>query len=1671
LQPNVEFIEPEADADFDPFAGGAVARVGASSEGQREVWLADRQGIEASLAFNEAVELRLDGPLDVDALLAAVVAVAGRHESLRTTFSSDGCERLIADACAVACEWHPHVTLAAEQCERALAAARERAVSTPFDLEHGPLLRAELHRVGADAHVLLMSAHHIVCDGWSWGVLSFDLASEYARQRHGLATPPEPAVRYSDYVDWALEHKNSPEAQADERFWLERLAGPALPVLDLPADRPRPPVRRFGSRRVDHVLSSELVQGLRAFGRQLGVSEFATLLAGFSAMLSRVTAQADFIIGVPTAGQLVSGMAGLVGHCVNLLPLRVVLEPGGDFSAHARAASGVLLDALDHQAITYGTLLSKLPIQRDPGRLPLLSVMFNLDQADNRLPTAFTGLRAALAGVPRVAENFELFVNAVPADGGLRLECQYSTALFDAATVQGWMEVFETLLRAAVAQPQQPVSGLACVPASDLQGMQRWQGPNQPLPVPALMHSEIVRRCAQAAGRFALSMDDQRVSYAQLEAESNRLARALRARGVRRGDRVGLCLPRGPAMVLALLAVNKAGGAYVPLDPGFPAARLAYYAEDAQLALLVTQHDVSTAPRAWRPDAAERIFELDADPGRQALNTDPLPPGADDAQPEDAAYVIYTSGSTGKPKGVCVPHRAAANFLATMRARPGLGADDRLAAVTTLSFDIAVLELLLPLTVGAEVVIVPRETAMDGNALRSLLEQRQVTAMQGTPGIWRLLLDAGWHAREGFTALVGGESVPVDLADELMGQGAALWNMYGPTETTVWSTVWRVDAEALHARGMSIGQPIANTQVWVLDESRQLCPVGVPGEICIGGDGVALGYLDRPELTADRFITAATPTGPARLYRTGDRGRWRHDGLLEHLGRLDFQVKLRGYRIELGEVESACAGYAGVGQCVALIREDAPGDVRLVAYLVPAAGGPPIDTDGMRAQLRQQLPDYMIPQHLVQVEALPLLPNGKIDRRSLPAPTLVPAPAAAGAGLPGTALEEQVRVAMEQILKLPGIGLRDDFFSLGGHSLLAARLTSRLNRELGLSLTLRALFEAPTVQRLAAYIEAARARPEPAAGAAIAHQPGRRSAPLTPMQERIRFVEELYAGSVAYSTPSAHRLSGPFDADAFRRALMAVCQRQAALRTCISRGDDGIFRQQIIDAIELPLPMVDLSTLPMPQREASLHAHMEAMVDQPLRIERAPLCHAALYRMAEQEHVFLFVPHHIVWDGWSFDVFYQDISACYAAQTQPGAPALPPLAVSYGDYAQWYVDWLGSDDALRQQRYWKERFAGLGAPRAMPTDLPRQAGMVGDGAVAAVDIGHDLAEQVRQAARAAAVSVSSLAMAVAAMLIGGVSGSDRVVLGMPVRGRESAELEGVMGFFNNLLPMSIDVAPALRVAQVLGAVQLEMVGAMANQGIAFEVLSAQPEVAAVASASGLYQASFSFQDFRERTTSWGPLQHSRVDVAQRGVTEELGFWLGETGGGIVGAVTYKTSVFTAATAEALRDRFIELLAAVCARPQATVQDLLASNSAAATHLVALRGRSEAANALAAASQTQAWVDSRKVASAPLDARETRVAQIWAELLGIDRADIRASDSFFDLGGDSLLAMRAVEAVHAETGVRVDARRYIYENLGRIAAADSSPQAAAPSVAPASGLMGRVLSAFGRRSRP
>ena len=1050
-------------AASDAAASLSVAEL-ATTPAQLEIWWSVLSGPEAACAHNQSFAVHLTGAVDDEALARALRSLPDRHESLRGRYGKEGDRFFVDPHVDLPIPHHDLSSLARDKREEALGRLVEQDARTPYDVERGPLVRATVVTLGPGERTVLLGVHHGACDGWSLDVLLADLGRLYSAIAGAAPTPPPPLHGFSDYVRLRAGGEYAHKIAASREYWHRTLDPPPLP-LELPLDGRRPPLRSYGATHALRRVAPGSVSPLKAFARAHGITFFSVLLSGYAVLLHRLSGATDFVVGVPVAGHPGAGMEDCVGHMVDMVPVRFRVDPERPFLDLCRTTSASLLDAREHAAVSFGEIVADIAVQRDPSRVPLIAATFTHVQRLEPGKLSFAGCTVDYHLNPRAFETFEIALNAVEGPDGLELMIHGNADLFGRTWLELRLHELEHLLQAGAGSPETPVSRVPLLPQEERALLERYSATAADFPRDACISHLFEWQAALTPDAVAVLRDGESVGYRDLDTRANQLSRVLRARGVRRGVLVGLCLNRSIDMVVAVLAVMKAGGAYLPLDPAFPPDRLAFMVGDSRLALVVSQSDLADKHGC----GAERTIALDlaADSlGRESAAA--LPRDVDAATAEDVAYVLYTSGSTGKPKGVEVQHRAAVNFLVSMRREPGLAPEDRLLAVTTLSFDIALLELMLPLTVGAQVVLATRDVAVDGAALRRLLERERVTVMQATPATWRLLVEAGWRGSPNFKALCGGEALPVDLAEALIERVGQLWNMYGPTETTVWSTCGRVREPRL---GISIGRPIANTSVWILDGDLGLCAVGVPGEMYIGGEGVALGYRNRPELTRERFVANPFSLRPgARLYRTGDLGRWRTDGRLEHMGRTDAQLKIRGFRIEPGEIESRLTEHASVQEAYVLVRDRAEGDARLTAYFAPGAGKSVTYTD-LRKHLRAALPEYMIPQAWVEVPRLPRLPNGKVDRKALPAPCDEERPADEVLA-PRTEVERLVAEVWSEVIGRKDIGVQENFFDAGGHSLLVIKTIGQIAARTGVELSPR-LFAVDTLAQIAAEVEQA----------------------------------------------------------------------------------------------------------------------------------------------------------------------------------------------------------------------------------------------------------------------------------------------------------------------------------------------------------------------------------------------------------------------------------------------------------------------------------------------------------------------------------------------------------------------------------------------------------------------
>ena len=1031
------------------------------SSGQQRLWVLERLFPGLPL-FNFPVAVRMQGPLQAALLEQAVNQIVGRHEILRTSFHLQNL-RLVA---AVA----PSLTLklamadlgSAPHANREVEALRwaAREAQSPFDLSRLPLLRVKLLRLSSTDHLFVLTAHHIIFDGWSLTVFFRELARIYERLRAGKAAVlPEPPIQYADFAVWQQQRLELLDKEL--AWWKKRLSG-GLPLLELPTDRPRPAVQTWRGAVESLALPPALRAPLQELSQRQDATLFMTLLAAFQTLLHRYSGQEEILVGSPVAGRRLIETENVIGRVINTLVMRGDLSGNPTFRELLDRVRDMAVDAYAHEEVPFERLVEELQPEHSLSHSPLFQAMFALERAPLE-SVQWPELKLTTVALESGTAKFDLTLYVAESAGGLTARMEFNTDLFDRATIQRMLTHFKVLLGEIVADPGRRLSRLPLLTETERRQLfVDWNRIQTDYPREKTAHELFEAQVARSPDAVAVALDDRHLTYRELDQAANRLAHYLRKLGVQPDTLVGIFLDRSMEMAVGLLGILKAGGAYLPLDPTYPGERLEFMLGDSRAPLVLTQRSLCDA----LPQGNARFVCLDTEGKRIAKQSEEKPDVP--VRPENLAYVIYTSGSTGRPTGVQVPHRALVNVLSSMRREPGLSGEDALLAVTTLSFDVAALEFFLPLIVGARVVLATRAESVDGAQLAGKIARSGVTVLQATPATARLLLDSGWRGNKALRIFYGGEALSRKLANKLLERCAELWNLYGPTETTIWSAAARIEPGNAP---IVIGRPIANTEAYVLDRRLEPVPVGVPGELFIGGDGLARGYLNRPELTAGKFVRHPFQDDPAaRLYRTGDRARWLSDGTIELLGRMDHQVKIHGFRVEPGEIEAALLQFPSVREAVVIAREDSSGDKRLVAYLT-SYKQTTVSLNQLRRFLREKVPEYMAPSTFVVLEKLPLLPNGKVDRRALSHPHVQRATIESARLEPRAGLEQTIAAIWEGVLAIKNPDANDNFFDLGGRSLQAVRVQDQLSEAIGMDLPLLKLFEYPTIRSLAGFLE------------------------------------------------------------------------------------------------------------------------------------------------------------------------------------------------------------------------------------------------------------------------------------------------------------------------------------------------------------------------------------------------------------------------------------------------------------------------------------------------------------------------------------------------------------------------------------------------------------------------
>ncbi|MBB5857894.1 non-ribosomal peptide synthase/polyketide synthase [Amycolatopsis umgeniensis] len=1408
------------------------------SSAQRSLWLVDRMEANA-VAYNFPLTFRLRGSLDLEALRAALGDVLGRHEVLRTVFAEQDGEpyQRVLDA--------PELPFAVEDCDEAGLDARIAELSrTPFDLAREIPVRLRVLRLGDGDQVISLVLHHSATDEWSDRPFLGDLTSAYQARLEGRSPLwTDLPVQYADFALWQRDFLDQRGA-AQVAYWAESLRG-APDEVTLPLDRPRPlrPTGKGG--KVKSPLSGELSAAVRDLAAKAGASPFMVLQAAVAALLHRTGAGDDISLGAPIAGRTDAALDDLVGFFVNTLVLRTDLSGEPTFAALLDRVREADLAAFSHGDLPFEHVVEELNPPRVPGRNPLFQVMVGYHRQTGAHDVL--GLPAEWFEMDTGMAKFDLHFTMVDAENTATLMLEYAEDLADEETAERLLARLTSVLAQVTVDPARPVGTLDVLLGDELARVTEWNRTAQEVPaatLPELFEAQVSR----TPGAIAVVFEGAELSYAEFNARVNRLARWLVEQGVGAESVVAVSLPRSLDLVVALYAVHKAGGAYLPVDRDYPADRVAFMLEDAAPAVVLDELPVVDG---FSGENLGRVVD-----------------------PSSPAYVIYTSGSTGRPKGVVVPHEGIVNRLLWMQDEYGLTADDRVLQKTPSSFDVSVWEFFWPLLTGATLVVAKPEGHKDPVYLAELIRTAGITTVHFVPSMLALFLETA--DCDGLRRVIcSGEALPSELAARV---DVPLHNLYGPTEASVDVTAWQAGAEKTPS--VPIGRPVWNTRTYVLDARLNPVPPGAPGELYLAGVQLARGYLARPGLTAERFI--ADPFGGAgeRMYRTGDLARWSTDGVLEFLGRVDDQVKIRGFRVELGEVEAALTSVESITRAVVVARED-----RLVAYVVGSE-------TGLRDAVAAKLPEHMVPSAFVVLDEIPLTPNGKLDRKALPAPEF----AAAEGREPRNSREEALCALFAEVLGVERVGIDDGFFTLGGHSLLVMRLVSRISASLDATVSVRDVFDAPTVAALAERLAGPSAQPVLSAGT----RPD--VLPLSPAQQRLWFLYRLEGVTPTYNIPLAWRLHGELDADALRAAIGDLAERHETLRTVFVEEEDAV-SQRILTGARPDVVFaeaVDLSA----QMSAEAGRGFALDEDLPIRV--------TVFAVSPREHVLLLVLHHVATDEGSQGPLMADLATAYEARLTGDRPQWTDLPVQYADYALWQRELLDST-ASGHLEFWRQALTGLPDELALPTDRPRPAESSHRGGLVTFPIGSALTGRLREVARRHDVSMFMLAQAAVAVLLHRLGAGDDIPLGAPSSGRTDERLEPLVGFFVNSLVLRTDLSGDPAFGDLLSRVRATDLAAFEHQDLPFERLVDAVNPERSLARHPLFQVMVVYLPEPGEELRLPGLRAHQEDFAQGVAKFDLEFGFLENTDGISGAIEYSADLFDHATAEGFARRLVAVL--------------------------------------------------------------------------------------------------------------------------------------------------------------
>ncbi|HEY6804790.1 MAG TPA: amino acid adenylation domain-containing protein [Pyrinomonadaceae bacterium] len=1513
---------------------------------QQRLWFLEQLDPD-NRAYHIPAAIRLSGNLSVPALARGLDRVVQRHEVLRTRFSfrAELPIQIVTDDHNFQM-WIADVSeLPEAQRETEMRRLVQVEIQRPFDLAQGSLIRTGLIRLTETDHTFVVTMHHIISDGWSLGVLVREIASQYESEITNRPAALESLpVQYSDYALWQREWLRGEALDSQLAYWREQLEG-APTVLELPTDKMRPAVQTFAGAYESVLLPPALADSLNRFSDEEGVTLFMTLLAAFQTLLWRYTGQKQFLIGTPVANRKHEEIENLIGFFVNTLVLRANISASETCRELLARVREICLGAYAHQDLPLEMLVEELQPERDLSRSPLIQVLLVLQNAP--LPNLdLPELSLTPLDVDKGTAIFDLTLSIAEEQGSLKMSAEYNTDLFEPATMRRLLGHYQTLLAAFVSQPAQHVAQLPLLTESERQQILiEWndtRGTSSEIMCIQDLFEAQTTATPEATALISTTPGIQ-FTYRQLNQRANQLAHYLRALGVGPDSAVGICLERSSEMMVAVLGVLKAGGAYVPLDPGYPADRFAFMLEDSRATVLLTQQRLLDR----LPEHRMQTVCVDGDWEKIELESIDDPDSLTTA--DNLAYIIYTSGSTGRPKGVAMPHRPLVNLISYQ-----IQLADRLRTARTLqfaslSFDVSFQEMFSTWAAGGTLVLIDEEVRFDARELHRVLAEQRIERLylpfvalqQLAEVVCESELDGPLSLREVLTA---GEQLKITKQiRELMRRvdGCRLENQYGPSECHVVSTFLLDGPTGKWPELPPIGRPITNTQQYVLDEWLQLAPVGVTGELYLGGESLARGYLNRPELSAEKFIPDPYSVIPGRrLYRTGDLARYRADGQVDFLGRRDSQVKIRGFRVELGEIETVLEGHPDISEAIVTVHSDDNEQKRLVAYWV-GSGATAVQ---LRSYLQERLPAYMVPPALVQLDKFPLTPSGKVDRRALPDPIFEPAQPGCNRR-PGNAIEEMLVDSYCDVLRLDQVGVRDDFFDLGGHSLLATQVVSRIRKQFKIELPVRALFEYPTIVELAEQVERAIGAGRHRSDEPIEPRQNKDHPPLSFAQHRLWFLGHVQPNSNLYHIPAVARMHGRLNVTALEQSFNDVIRRHDALRT----GFELIAGQPVqVIAAELDplrLPVVDLSSLPDGPREAEVRRLVQADATMTFDLEVAPLLRLTLLREGELENRLVITMHHVISDGWSVGILVRELSELYSGYVKGERVELPELRVQYADYSEWQRNWLQGEVLEEQLGYWRKHLSGALPELQLPLDHARVGEGKKRGGRRRIELNAELSSALEELGRRRGATLFMVLQAGLTALLHRYSGQEEIVTGTVIANRNRMETEGVIGFFVNALALRVNCEGEPRYVELLERVKEVLLGAYAHQDIPYEKVVQELGVVGELNRNPLFEVLFVLQNGADEEVDMAGLAVAVEEVETETAKFDLNVTLQKEGKKLGGYFEYNAELFEEATIARMVGHYEVLLQSIVRNEEERIGELELLTTAELDQLLSATGPS------------------------------------------------------------------------------------------------------------------------------